>query len=370
MHRQRSIFFIANERDFLFRHFAPIISAAQASGLKVTAALPEEQLSGADRIGSVRVYGAPLGREVSLGQILRCSRFLVARFRAEPPDIAMAFSVRVALALAFALPFIKIQKVFVYVTGLGLLQLLEDKRSAVLRRIVYGILRLMSRLHPCCYFIFENRSDPKSLGFGPHEPALQVNLMGAGVDVETFVPHPLPARTPLRLAIVSRLIWSKGIDLGIKAVSELVTEGLDLTLDIYGAPDLLNPLAIDPAAFSNTAGVRFMGHTSDIVGVWAEHHAALFPTRGGEGTPRSLLEASACGRASIVTNVDGCSEFIRNGVEGFVVEPDSVASLKLAIRQLYDKPDLVAAFGQSARQRVVDVCSSTVVENAFKPLFS
>ena len=370
MQRQRSIFFIANERDFLFRHFAPILSAATACGLQVSAGLPEEQTRGIDRIGPVRIYGGPSARDVSFGSILRCARFLIARFKAEPPDIAIAFSVRVALALALALPFIKIPKVFVYVTGLGTLQLLDDKRSAVLRKIVYGIVRTMSRLHPCCYFVFENRSDPKSLGFGPDEPKLRVDLMGAGVDQEVFIPHPLPAPTPLRLAMVSRLIWSKGIDLGIKAVSELVIEGLDLTLDIYGAPDRSNPLAIDPAVFAGTPGVRFMGHTTDIVGVWAEHHVGLFPTRGGEGTPRSLLEASSCGRTSIVTNLDGCAEFIRNGVDGFVIEPNSVESLKLAIRQLHAKPDIVAAFGQSARQRVIDVCSSTVVENTFKPLFS
>jgi glycosyltransferase involved in cell wall biosynthesis len=293
---------------------------------------------------------------------------LIKHIRQEQPEIVVAFSVRTSLALALALPFVRVKKVVLYMTGLGLLELMPDLKSRVLRGAAYGLLRATSR-RKNCYFIFENRSDPVSMGFKAGAPERKVLLVGAGVDDSEFVPRDFPPTGVFKLATASRLVWSKGIDLAAQAVSELVAEGHAIELDVYGSPDPANPRSLDPATLVGLRGVSFKGHTDDVAGMWEHHHAAVFATRGGEGVPRSLLEAAACGRPCVVTDVAGCRDFIRDGVEGYVVEPNSVQALKDAFLKLMNHPEKLHVFGRAARERVLQASTSRIVQRQYVELF-
>lgn len=364
----RKICFISNDYEFLFRHFEPAIAAARSCGLQITAYLPEPETGASGSPKDMVVVPLSIGRSASVVDLLRQSLWLIGQLRRDRPDIVVVFSVRVAVALALALPFVSLQKTVIYITGLGLLELLRDWKSRMLRSAAYFILRCASR-HPSAIFIFENDSDPVSLGFKPGHPQRQVMLIGAGVDPDEFTPQAFPPDVPFRLATVSRLVWSKGIDLAVEAVSLLVEEGYPIELSIYGAPDHLNPLPLDPSQWSGLPGIVFKGHVTNVPEVWAQHHAAVFASRGGEGTPRSLLEAAACARPCIVTDVPGCRDFIRDGVEGYVVEPNSVAALKDAILKLFRDQAAWPVFGNAARDRVLQTSTRDIIIGQYKKLF-
>ena len=59
---------------------------------------------------------------------------------------------------------------------------------------------------------------------------------------------------------------------------------------------------------------------------------ACLPSRGGEGLPRTLLEAAACGRAIVTTDVPGCRTLVRDGIEGRLVPAGDAAALAEALR--------------------------------------
>lgn len=96
-------------------------------------------------------------------------------------------------------------------------------------------------------------------------------------------------------------------------------------------------------------GIHWHGAVSDVAKVWLEAHAALLPTYYREGVPRALIEALASGRAVITTNVAGCRDAVRDGVEGLVVPPRDAAALAGAIAAL--TPDRLAEMGAAARRR-------------------
>ena len=197
--------------------------------------------------------------------------------------------------------------------------------------------------------------------------------MGAGVDPAVFAPQTMPVMPPLKAAIVSRMIWSKGIDLAVAAVGRMIDQGMPVELDIYGNPDLENQCHFPVALlqdWSRRAGIRWCGHVGDVVGVWREHHVALFPSRGGEGLPRALLEAASCGRALIAADVSGCADFVRPDVEGIIVKPNSVEELERALGRLLRQPDLLERMGGAARQRVLENSTAEIIMCRYRHFFA
>ena len=53
--------------------------------------------------------------------------------------------------------------------------------------------------------------------------------------------------------------------------------------------------------------------------LWARAHIGVLPSIMGEGLPVSLMEAAACGRALVATDVAGCREIVEPGVNGLLV---------------------------------------------------
>ena len=369
MQLSRRICFIASDTRFFFRHFRPAILAALSRKLKILAFLPTGLPSSDVLQQNVQIILSPLSRDtLTVKGLFRQTMWLIKHVRRERPEIVVAFSLKTSLVLALALPFVSVKKAIIYVTGLGLLQLLSDKKSIMSRKLAYWILRTTSR-RKNCYFIFENCSDPTSMGFKPGNPKRKTLLVGAGIDEIEFNAGDFPPPKPLKFASVSRLVWSKGIDLAAQAVSELVAEGYAIELNIYGAKDAANPRSVAPSTLAHLPGVFFRGHTDDVAEVWKQHHAGVFASRGGEGVPRSLLEAAACGRPCIVTDVPGCADFIRDGIEGYVAKANSVASLKAAFLKLMAEPENLSALGQAARERVLQLSTARIVQQQYEELF-
>lgn len=116
-------------------------------------------------------------------------------------------------------------------------------------------------------------------------------------------------------------------------------------------------------------GIRWRGPTRDVPAVWRNHHVACLASRGGEGLPRTLLEAAACGRAIVTTDVPGCRTLVRDGVEGLVVKPDDADALAQAFLRLAADEALVRRYGAAARARVLDGFTEDDVMDRIKALY-
>ena len=226
---------------------------------------------------------------------------------------------------------------------------------------------------PRTHFVFENPDDARVLGLDPADAGQVTIVGGAGVDPDAMRPAPLPPQPPLRVAVVARMLRSKGIDLAVEATRLARAGGAAVELSLYGAPDPSNPGAIPEAAlraWSAEPGVSWHGPTRDVPGVWAASHVCCLPSRGGEGLPRSLLEGAACGRALVTTDVPGCRTFARDGLEGLVVPKDDAPALAAAFRRLAADPDGVARMGAGARRRLLDGFTERAVMDDVKRVYA
>jgi glycosyltransferase involved in cell wall biosynthesis len=210
-------------------------------------------------------------------------------------------------------------------------------RSGPGMRLVGASFREFCRRYadgPRTRWLAENSADLEATGLAQAACEGRAAIVGgAGVDPVMFAPAPLPSRPPLRAALVSRMIWSKGVDIAVEAVTRARSQGHDVELTLAGLPDPANPRSLAPdelARFGRYAGVQWRGRVHDVPALWREQHIAILPSRGGEGVPKSLIEAAACGRPIVTTDVPGCAELAAKS-GGWIVPPEDPAALSRAL---------------------------------------
>jgi glycosyltransferase involved in cell wall biosynthesis len=297
---------------------------------------------------------------------------LGAILRAERPAIVHCIALRGILLGGAAAVMAGVPRRVFALTGLGFLGARGDMVGRGARAFVRALIRgpLQSAK---TRFLFENRDDPRLLGLDPDDAVRVTIVGGAGVDPEHFAPLPLPPQHPTRVAVVARMLWSKGIDLAVEATRRARARGAALELSLHGQPDPSNPKAIPEKtlrAWSDEPGITWHGPTRDVPAVWREHHICCLPSRGGEGLPRTLLEGAACARAIITTDVPGCRDFVRHEREGLLVPPNDAEALAEAFVRVAAHPMLVGRMAEAARARVLEGFTERHVIDAVKRLYA
>jgi glycosyltransferase involved in cell wall biosynthesis len=196
-----------------------------------------------------------------------------------------------------------------------------------------------------------------------HIPPNRIVLVrGSGVDVGRLRPLPDP-EVPPTVAFVGRLLDDKGIRTLVAAHRLLRGQRTDVRLLIAGTPDPANPVSVtdeEAASWSKEPGITWLGHVDDISGLWARAHIAVLPSRR-EGLPLSLLEAAACGRAMIATDVPGCREIVIHEKTGLLVPVDDASALAGAIVRLASDPESRASYASAARRLVVAEFATDII---------
>jgi glycosyltransferase involved in cell wall biosynthesis len=366
------IAFVVTEDWFFVSHFLPMARAAREMGLDVT--VITRVRDHADRIAATgaRVIALEADRaSLDPRAILRTVRGMTAILRDEKPDIVHCIALRSILIGGLAARLAHVPARIFALTGLGFLGARRDRLARLARGGIGLALRRGLAGRGAIHYLFENDDDPRLIGLDPTDSHVTI-VGGAGVDPKAYPVAPLPPQPPLRVALVARMLWSKGIDLAVEAVTAARARGADITLTLHGAPDPDNPKAVPQAtldAYGARPGIAWAGPTRDVPGVWAAHHVALLPSRGGEGLPRTLLEAAASGRAIVTTDVPGCRTLVRDGREGRVVPPDDVEALTQALVDLAGDPRAVMGYGAAARARIHEGFTEDDLRRAIQDLY-
>jgi glycosyltransferase involved in cell wall biosynthesis len=187
-------------------------------------------------------------------------------------------------------------------------------------------------------------------------------IPGSGVNVERFTPLPEPVGVPT-FGFVGRLLDDKGIRTLLAAYRLLRQRLADARLLIAGTPDAANPASVTEAeagSWNEQAGINWLGHVADIAAFWAKAHIAVLPSRR-EGLPLSLLEAAACGRALIASDVPGCREIVIHEQTGLLFPVDNAPALADAMARLAADPQLRSRCAVAARKRVVETFAAEII---------
>ena len=252
------------------------------------------------------------------------------------------------------------------ITGLGYLFFSRRHSMQLLRRLTVPLFKWLFARHNC-HMIVQNSDDLAMLesnGIGDRRRA--VIIRGAGVDMRMFEARPLPVANPPLVILPARMLRDKGVDEFVGAARLLRARGVVARFALVGGLDSSNPAALTEAelnAMCSDGAVEWWGHRDDMPTVFEMATLVCLPSYR-EGLPKALLEAAACARPLIATDVPGCREICRPGETGILVPPRDAVALAEAIASLLIDRARCVQFGSAARKLVEQAFSAEIINAA------
>ncbi len=266
---------------------------------------------------------------------------------------------------AFGLPIERLNAL----AGLGFAFSSQTPGAKILRIFVERILIFLLSLNRSIALV-QNPDDKaflELLGLAEEKIAL---IPGSGVDTDALTPLPEPP-WPITIGYVGRLLKDKGVEELVAAHDLLRQRGLPINLLIAGDQDPANPASVSDERlgdWKSRPGVSVLGHVKDISAFWAKAHIAVLPSYR-EGLPLSLLEAAACGRPLIATDVPGCREIARNNLNALTVPPRDANALADAIARLSQDGEMRRRFAAASRALVEQTFSAQRIAHDIVDLY-
>lgn len=152
---------------------------------------------------------------------------------------------------------------------------------------------------------------------------------------------------------VGRLDYQKGIDCLVKLAPQLVepSPGCEPYLVVVGDGPL-RPMVEKAAGSTDLGGrVRYLGWQADTLGLIRACRLLVLPSRW-EGMPNVVLEAMACDRPVVATDVEGVSELLGEGAAIQAVPWGDWDVFVRRVRGILQDRQLAARLGQANRKRV------------------
>jgi glycosyltransferase involved in cell wall biosynthesis len=347
----RKLMFVVNVDWFFLSHRLPIALEAQRQGFQVHVATVLT-----DRLDELQCHGLMVHQlaldrsSAGLGNAWRTMIELWKVFKLVRPDVLHLITIKPILLGGLVGRLVGVPAVVVSVSGLGFVFIARGVKAAVRRWLVGKFYRLALG-HRNLMVVFQNPDDRDSLSKLAHLPDSKVEMIrGSGVDLAQYGHMPLPIGMPV-VVLAARLLADKGVREFVQAARLLKQQGVLARFCLVGSVDPGNPASIADAEltqWANEGVVELWGQRSDMPEVLRSARLVVLPSYR-EGLPKILLEAAACGRAVVTTDVPGCRDAIVPGVTGLLVPVRNVTALAETLIELINNPARCQTMGNAGR---------------------
>ena len=350
----RRLLFVVNIPRFFVSHRLPLALAARDAGYDVHVATAAVD---APNLATIREHGLPL-HPIALDQHgtrplgeLRTLLALVRLMRRLRPDLVHLVTIKPVLYGGIAARITGRPAVVAAMSGLG--RAFRDGTGGA-RRPGRGLVTALRLALPrsTSHVLVQNADDLGVLrGLGIARAESSSVIPGSGVDLERFRPSPRPdPGSPVTFLYAGRLMRQKGLEHFAEVARRLQGRARFVVAGYAedGSPDAVPVTEVE--RWEAEGIVEWLGSRSDMPTVIASADVVVLPTVYGEGVPKALIEAAACGRAIVTTDTPGCRDICQDGVNGILVAPGDADDLERAIAGLAADLERVSRMGAEGRR--------------------
>lgn len=267
------------------------------------------------------------------------------------PDITHSVTLKPVLYGNIVARLLNVPCIISSISGLGYVFISKGFKSFLIKKLVSSMYKIA--LKGANRVIFQNRDDRDVLrGIKAVSSEQEIFIRGSGVclDKFRFSPEPDDCNDKKVVMFLARLLKDKGVEEFCEAASMLHGK-FDARFVLVGDVDPDNPNSLSKEELLNlvSAGIiEHWGYTKQAEDVIPISHIVVLPSYR-EGLPKSLIEAAACGRAVITTDVPGCRDAIEPEITGLLVASRNSNELASCISYLLVNDQIRRDLGRSGR---------------------
>ena len=265
----------------------------------------------------------------------------------ECPDKIFAYQAKTVIYGCLAAKSVGVE-IFPMIAGVGSVFLSDSFKGRIVRFILKKEYK--AALKYASKVFFQNSDDVElfeKLKILNHEKI--VMLRGSGVNLRVFIPEQLPLKTTF--LFTGRLIKDKGVVEYLEAARIVKKNHSNVRFLLVGPFDS-NPTSLKPEQIQEYVDegiIEFFGEQTDVRPYLKQCSVFVLPSYR-EGTPKTVLEAMATGRAIITTDAPGCKETVRDGVNGYLVPVKDVSAIVDKMLLFINSPEKIQEMAQSGRK--------------------
>lgn len=371
--RRKKLILVIAEDWYFWSHRLPLARAAQKNGFDVVIATRVHKHAERIRSEGFKLVPLHLSREsYSPWKELKTIIQLRRLYREERPDIVHHVALKPILYGSIAALGRKHIHVINALAGMGYLVVSSSLKAALLRFPIWSAFRFL--LNQSNTHVLLQNADDREVAISKLKVSADktVLIRGAGVDCESFCPS-APLSVIPQVVLASRMLWNKGVAEFVEAAKLLRQQGLKVRFVLVGDVDPASPSGMPRATLTawNDAGfVEWWGPHQEMASVYKTAALVCLPSHGGEGVPKVLLEAAACGKAIVTSDVPGCRDIVRKDVNGLLVPAKNVPELANAIRYLVENDEVRRRMGTAGREIALAEFSQEIVIEKTLALYS
>jgi glycosyltransferase involved in cell wall biosynthesis len=360
--RPRVLFLVANDWYF-YCHRLSLAQNIAAAGYEVHVATPPGRFCEAISAAGLIHHPIRMDRQGrNPFKDLSTIKGLVDLYREVNPHLVHHVALKPIVYGSLAAKITGVPAIVNAMPGMGYVFLSKQLLSRLIRPGIKTAFRLLVNA-PNSRVILQNPDDTqKWVSWRVMRRDRIAIIRGAGVDIASFQPTPEPPGPPL-VVLPARLLYDKGVGEYVEAARTLKQRGVQARFGLVGEGDAGNPACVPQEHLKQWQAqgvVELFGWRDDMAAVLAEAHIVCLPSYG-EGLPKALLEAAACGKPIVATDVPGCREIVRHGDNGLLVPARESAPLADALEQLIRDAGLRRTMGARGRERAVAEFSAEAV---------
>lgn len=277
------------------------------------------------------------------------------------PDVLLTYTIKPniyggMIARLYKTPYIT------NITGLGT----AFEKTGLLQFIIIRLYK--SALKKADTIFFQNKKNMEFMLDKEIKGKSYKLLPGSGVNLSYFSYLEYPSDENLHFLFIGRVMKAKGIDNYLEAAKSIKQKYSNITFHVLGEYEENYKTILE--RYQTNGYIEYHGRISDVRKYFEIAHAIIHPTYH-EGMSNVLLEAAACGRPILASNVPGCIEIFDEGITGIGFEPKNTESLINAIASFiklsYREKEKM---GLEGRKKIVEEFDRNFVVNSYMNILS